>query len=174
MPTKREDIKARTSGAIVTQDLGDDSLLWKVRRLSPTDATKCGAALRYALSQVKPEGPEVDEEIAAAKRDAAGLEPDLWVEIANVSEELACVAVYEVSSDGGETWEKVEIVGAKAEEGEGQIRVSIFDFPTLQLVVLYASQGILQDAARVRPFRSGPGVSESDRPGREAVRDAAK
>jgi len=157
-----DELRDRTTGAVVVQRIGSGQVYWRVRRLSAPEAVEQAVALPMLMALAAPERPEEDPEIAAARAEAQddGLGPDRRVSLIEWAARVARVAVTAISRDG-EEWAPVHLVGEDEPQEDDAIRVSVLDPTTAYAVAIYASEGAMKPG-KVSPFRPGSGPRSAD------------
>lgn len=165
------DLAAKNT-SIVRQELGSGTVLWKVRRLTPTQMGRAPHALNATILRLtrNPAMAEADED---ADESFIPSEEDIATLNVNI-ERIVGLAVVALSTDG-ETWEPVSLVQPDQEDPDkGLISFATMDSPTSLLITRAALQGADAGGERIRPFR--PGRVESGPParqGRKKVRKAS-
>jgi len=132
----------------VTQTIGEQTITWRVRVLTPADGARAGKGLG-ALAMAA--APETDA-------PAPKLTLDRVADFAEYADRIACQAIETVNT--GEGWERVKVVFPAVEDTDAnppRISVAMLSRGSgaLEQVVAIATRAMVEGATRARSFRDG-------------------
>lgn len=144
------DFAAAYTSEEVTQTIGEQTIRWKVRVLTPADGARAGKGLG-ALAMAS--APEAEDDAPQPK-----LTLDKVADFAEYADRIACQAIEAV--DTGDGWERVKVVFPNVEDVNAnppRISVSMLSRGSgaLDQVVAVATRAMVEGANRARSFREG-------------------
>lgn len=142
------DLAASYTSEEVTQTIGEQTIKWRVRVLTPADGARAGKGLGALAMAVAPEG---DAETVAPSPDLEQV-----ADFAEYADRIACQAVEAV--DTGDGWEPVRLAfPARADLTAVPPLVSVSMLSrgsgALNEVVEVATRAMVEGALRARSFR---------------------
>ena len=134
------------------------------RILSVTEAESAGmasgliiAALAPPADLVKLQGAKTEEErIIELLTMSKKIRPEQMAKLGESNDRLSCKVIRRASMDGGETWEKVQIVTAEEQQDakENKLWVGVFNGKDRDAILEKALEGHQVAANRIAAFRS--------------------
>ncbi len=142
------DFAAAYTSEEVTQTIGEQTIRWKVRVLTPADGARAGKGLGALAMAAAPEDD----------KPAPKLTLDKVADFAEYADRIACQAIEAV--DTGDGWERVKVVFPNVEDvNASPPRISVAMLSrgsgALDQVVAVATRAMLEGASRARSFREG-------------------
>lgn len=142
------DFAAAYTSEVVTQTIGDTTIKWRVKVLTPADGARAGKGLGALAMAAAPEDDKPQPKLTL----------DKVADFAEYADRIACQAIEAV--DTGDGWERVKIVFPAVEDtAANPPRVSVAMLSrgsgALDQVVAIATRAMVEGATRARSFREG-------------------